>query len=194
MNRYAKNLMMMSRDGGRGRYAGEMEYRGDYRRSRDYGYDHRDMRDYDYDRRDYRDYADERRDYGDRRDWRMYDRYDRAEGGDMEEGKLTPDELREWQEGLKNADKSHGPHFHMESMRQHLEQNGATEMATPEEALATANMLYSDYCKALSQVVTPSNEAAVYARMARAFLSDPDSSCKGSEKLCLYRRITEDDE
>jgi hypothetical protein len=171
----------------------EDEYRKDYGDdNRDYGYHHDERRR--YDRRDYEperryDYESDRRDYAMTSDNRSHDmRMDRNDyGHDMRNFKLTKEDIHEWSRDLDNKDGSRGPHFNMQQIINAAEKMGIHfDKYTEEEFCMTANMLYSDLCMDLRNVVTHDKEAIEYAKMARSWLEDSDTSAKYSEKLAIY--------
>lgn len=203
MNRIRKNGQDERRDYGE-------DYRRGRRRDYDSDYDYedgerrRDRRDYE-DERDYegdgrrgvkgtgrygmggrryyprrRDYADEREDdyEHDERDYRDY-----AEESDL---KIKKHDMQKWKKMLKNADGTKGEHFDKEQILPMAEKMGVDFKDYDEhEFVFVTNMMYSDYCEALRNVVTPEREALIYAKLAKAWLEDKDSP-KGSEKLAIY--------
>ena len=52
---------------------------------------------------------------------------------------------------------------------------------TEDEFVMTVNMMYADYCEAVG-----ASDIAVYIKMAKAFLEDPDARVDGGEKLAIY--------
>ena len=201
MNDYARKMMRdrmdrreyrdrMDRQDGRSEYEGN--YRGTYerderRRDRDYedSMDRRDRADYRRDRRDSaEDYGYRRNRYGEFTDRRGRDYGDEGEGGEH----LTRRELKEWGEMLMNADGSKGERFNHKQMEEVGRSIGVKyDGYTPEEFAFVANMLYSDYCKALKGFVPTEieKEAMAYGKLAQAWLEDEDAP-EGSEKLALY--------
>lgn len=114
-------------------------------------------------RRDYRDYAD-----------------------DEEEFRLTTSDIKEWKKMLKNADGTLGEKFTKEEIESAAEKLGVDyDGYTEKEFCLAANILYSDFGKALKQYIPEEKEAVVYAKMAKAFLEDPDAP-EGGEKLAIY--------
>lgn len=100
--------------------------------------------------------------------------------------RLTKEDMREWKRRLRNVDGSVGEHFTKEQLTRYAEQMGVRYDGYSESDLCmTANMLYSDYAEALRPYIPADKEAAVYVRMAKAFLEDEDAP-EGSEKLALY--------
>ena len=57
------------------------------------------------------------------------------------------------------------------------------------EFCMVANMLYSDLGADLRNYIPPEREAIEYAKLARSWLNDRDSSAKNSEKLALYYNL-----
>ena len=128
----------------------------------------RNMSDMRYDRRDYNDYRDYR-DYAD------------------EDMRLTESDMMEWKKKLQNADGTRGEHFDKNEIMAIAERmNIRYDFFNEKELCLVANMLYSDYCTVLKNFVPVDKEAYVYVAMAKAFLEDPDSPTKGSEKLSAY--------
>lgn len=84
-----------------------------------------------------------------------------------------PDEaaLYEWVDHMVNADGTTGPHWSRHEAEVIRAQYGITCDET--EFYVTLNMMYSDYCMAAVQVGVSMVE--LYARMAEAFLKDPDA-------------------
>lgn len=163
----------------------------DHRRNRR---DYDDRRDYNYDKRDMYDYGD-RRDYADRRDYTdnyhdyEYDERRRRDMNDydMHNFKLSRDDIHEWSKHLDNKDGQMGPHFNEQQIINAAEKLGIRfDKYTEAEFCMTANMLYSDLCMDLRNVVPHDKEAIEYAKMARSWLEDSDTSAKNSEKLAIY--------
>lgn len=119
-----------------------------------------------------------------------YPRSDRAmydAGYSEAECKLAKSEIRDWNENLENADGTHGPHFNIAQIEQAVQAMGVQMYGYDLKDLCmAANMLYSDYCKVLEQVIPREKEAMWYVKMAKAFLEDPDASARGAEKLKAY--------
>ena len=179
-----------------GRRDGRSEYEGNFRgsydrvdrrRDRDYedSGDRRDRADYrrGRDRRDREDNGYRRNRYGEFTDRRGRDYADEG-GGES----LPRRELEEWGEMLVNADGTKGEHFTAKKMEDVARSIGVKYDAyTPEEFAFVANMLYSDFCKAMKGLVPtdPEREAMAYGKLAQAWLEDEDAP-EGSEKLALY--------
>ena len=129
------------------------------------------------------DYARGRRDYG--YDYnRGYDYgYDYA--GDYGE-KLTKEELEHWNKKLmKELDEPSRNYFKKEMVAQKAKQMGVSMDKFNEEELLTASlMMYTDYAKAIKPYVGSNMD--VYVKMGELFLTDPDASVKGGEKLAVY--------
>lgn len=198
MNDYARRIIrdrMDRREGHDYRRDGRSEYegnfRGTYEREHDHGghdyedrMEHRERSDYRRDRRDHgEDYGYHRNRYGEFSDRRSRD-YDYADGNE----RLGHKELEEWSEMLVNADGTKGARFTKKQMEEVARSIGVKfDSYTPEEFALVANMLYSDYCKALKGFVPTEieKEAMAYGKIARAWLEDEDAP-EGSEKLALY--------
>lgn len=196
MNDYARRMMrdrMERREDPDHRRDGRSEYEGNFRgtyerehdhRGRDYEdrMEHRERSDYRRDRRDYgEDYGYHRNRYGEFSDRRSRDYTDGKE-------RLGHKELEEWSEMLVNADGTKGARFTHKQMEEVARSIGVKyDGYTPEEFTLVANMLYSDYCKALKGFVPTEieKEAMAYGKIARAWLEDEDAP-EGSEKLALY--------
>lgn len=124
------------------------------------------------------------------RDYRDYDDdYDYEMDGHHPSGlmKLKKKDFKEWEKNLENADGTKGKHFEPDQIKHMAEQLGIKYREYDEKDLCmTANMLYSDYCAVLKNVLTPDKELIGYVKLAQAWLEDPDASVEGSEKLALY--------
>ena len=192
MNDNARRMMrdrMDRRDYRDGRSEYEGNFRGSYERE-----DHRRDRDYEDsgDRRDRADYRRDRRDYGEDYGYRRnrYGEFTDRRSRDYADDKkrLSRKELEEWGKMLVNADGTKGERFTGKQMEEVAQSIGVKyDTYTPEEFALVANMIYSDYCKALKGLVPidPEREAMAYGKIARAWLEDEDAP-EGSEKLALY--------
>lgn len=101
--------------------------------------------------------------------------------------RLKKKDFKEWEKNLENADGTKGKHFEAEQIKHMAEQIGVKYRGYDEKDLCmTANMLYSDYCAVLKNVLPPDKELVGYVKLAQAWLEDPDASVEGSEKLALY--------
>lgn len=196
------------RDYGRGEYSGE--FRGDY--ESDYGYDDRRGRRRDYGHDDYDDEYERdgrrgvkgtgpygiggrlhypRRDYG-RDDYDDYDDEDGRRGyrrdyGDDEDMRLSTRDMDEWKRNLENADGTRGEHFSSSQIKQAMQSLGIRASETDEKDICmTANMIYSDYGKTLSQWIPKDKEAMIYVKLAKDFLDDKDAAVHDGEKLAAY--------
>ena len=193
--RNSRGQFMSDRRSGERGYG--MDERGYGRRDRGYGriYYNNDERGYGRRDRGY-DMMDERR--GRDRNYGMDERRGRDRGYEIDERYddydsrmdieyndamyLTEHEMRDWTKHLENADGSHGAKFGREQIIAVAKAQGVEfKDFTEDELVMTANMLYSDYCKAI-----PNSDATTYVRMAKAFLTDPDSRYTGGEKLAKY--------
>lgn len=138
--------------------------------------------------RDYRDYDDD--DYEtDGRRRRNMDYADYEMDGHHPSGlmRLKKKDFKEWEKNLENADGTKGKHFEAEQIKHMAEQLGIKYRDYDEKELCmAANMLYSDYCAVLKNVLPPDKELIGYVKLAQAWLEDPDASVEGSEKLALY--------
>lgn len=122
---------------------------------------------------------------GGRKHYPRRDRAMREPEHDYGDVRLTKKDMRDWKENLENADGSEGAHFDLAQIEQAAQSIGIQMMGYDvKELCLAANMLYSDYCSALS--IPKDREAMVYTKMGRAFLDDPDSAVKGGEKLAAY--------
>jgi hypothetical protein len=172
---------------------GRSEYEGNFHGTYEREHDHRG-RDYE-DRMEHRERADyrrERRDYGEDYGYHRnrYGEFSNRRSHDYADGKerLGHKELEEWSEMLVNADGTKGARFTHKQMEEVARSIGVKyDGYTPEEFTFVANMLYSDYCKALKGFVPTEieKEAMAYGKIARAWLEDEDAP-EGSEKLALY--------
>jgi hypothetical protein len=125
------------------------------------------------------------------RDYREYDYDDDDYGMDGHHPsglmRLKKKDFKEWEKNLENADGTKGKHFEPDQIKHMAEQLGIKYREYDEKDLCmTANMLYSDYCAVLKNVLTPDKELIGYVKLAQAWLEDPDASVEGSEKLALY--------
>lgn len=158
---------------------GHSDMRRDYNDSRDYNnnYSYNDNHDYN-DRRDYND----NRDYNDmRRDGNDF-------GHDMY--RLSKEDMHEWAKNLESEDGIKGPKFNVSQMMSAAEKVGVHfNKFDEQEFCIVANMLYSDLGADLRNYIPPEKEAIEYAKLARSWLNDRDSSAKNSEKLALYYNL-----
>lgn len=102
------------------------------------------------------------------------------EGGEKEDGELTPEEIHAWVNGMENADGTHGPHWPMTETEK---ARTFTPDCEPLQFYAVMNMMYSDYCCAMAKAGGATLE--LYALLSRAFLTDPDAQ---PHKLARYVR------
>lgn len=210
MNKYARMLMMDSRQGvrGTGRYGiGGRDYNEDYARRRDradygedYGWDmargRRDRgEDYERGRDRGEDYGDYRRGR-DRNDYEPdYRRGDYASYNDYGKPKMfSHKDMETWKSMMKNEDGSRGEHFRKEQCKHAGEQAGVDIEEFGEDIFCLAmNMMYSDYCKVAKKYGVDRPE--YYADLAKAFLRDKDFDGKPEEKLYIYyKAIVEKDD
>lgn len=141
-----------------------------YSRTRDYGYDDQVV-----------DFENGMHDYPRRGDYEMDGHHP---SGLM---KLKKKDYHEWEKNLENADGTKGKHFEAEQIKRVAEQMGIDyEEYNEKDLCMTANMLYSDYCAVLKNLLTPDKELIGYVKLAQAWLEDEDASVQGSEKLALY--------
>lgn len=195
MNRMAQDMRRNEYDMRGGDYNmqnndyGDYNMRGDY--GYDYGYDYGD--DYGYDMRggDYGvyaisgeydgrmgDYARGRRnDYG-------YDM--RRDYGEMKYGKMTEDDIEEWEHKLKNNDGTSGKHFSKEHCAQIAKQMGIDPSKLGGEKILcmAMNMMYSDHCTTAKKYNVDRPE--FYLDFAKDFLMDKDYNGDGEQKLWTY--------
>lgn len=100
---------------------------------------------------------------------------------------LKKKDYMRWEKNLENADGTRGKHFDAEHVKKVAEQVGIKYRDYDEKDLCmTANMLYSDYCEVLKNIIPADKEILAYVKLAKAWLEDPDASVEGSEKLALY--------
>lgn len=101
--------------------------------------------------------------------------------------RLKKKDYAEWEKNLENADGTKGKHFDAEQIKRMAEQIGIKyDDYTEKDLCMVANMLYSDYCSVLKNVLPPDKELVGYVRLAQAWLEDEDASVEGSEKVALY--------
>ena len=114
-----------------------------------------------------------------------YDMRGRNDYGDYGET-LTRDELKKWNKKLlKELDEKDKHLFTRDNISQRAKQMGVKMEEFNEDELLTASlMLYSDFGKELKPYV--GNNIDIYVAMGKAFLTDPDASVKGGEKLAVY--------
>lgn len=200
--------------GDRGYDQNRGDYRSDYARYggrndyMPYGGTHGDMRGRDYyDGRDYGDYGgyDMRgndygyNDYGDYNRGNDYNRgYDRGDYGNdygsTEYGKLTQNDMLDWEHHMENQDGTKGFHFQKDQIEQMAKQFGIDAHKHGIEVVTLAtNMMYSDYCHTAKKFGVDRPE--FYLCLANDFLEDKDFHGKGEEKLWLYYKcIAEKDD
>lgn len=100
---------------------------------------------------------------------------------------LKKKDYMRWEKHLENADGTKGKHFDAEHVKKIAEQIGVKYRGYDEKDLCmTANMLYSDYCEVLKNIIPPEKELIAYVKLAVAWLEDSDAPVEGSEKLALY--------
>lgn len=99
---------------------------------------------------------------------------------------LSREELKKWDKKLmKELEPKDKNMFSKEMVTQKAKQMGVKMDEFTEEELFTATlMMYTDYCKALKPFV--GSNIDIYVVMAKEFLTDPDASVKGGEKLAIY--------
>lgn len=117
--------------------------------------------------------------------------YGRDRANDMYDGanenSLSEEDMKEWKKSLKNADGTMGEHFDMNEIQMAMQSLGIQPKEySMADLCMTANMLYSDYCDTLKNIIPKEKEAKYYTKLAENFLDDKDSSVKGSEKLAIY--------
>lgn len=173
---------------------------GEYNEDR-YSRDRRDMRDNAYDSRgryshgnvDFEgsmDFKNPHERY--REDYRDYRDY-RREG--KEPFRLTKSDIRRWESMLENTDGSHGSRYDMAAVEKIADKLGIhfEDYSTREFCMAV-NMMYADYGHLLKHHAESSDDVlAMCAKMAKAFLEDPDGP-EPSEKLALYFHCIVDSE
>lgn len=129
------------------------------------------------------------------RDYAMRDMNYRYTGGDRNRGyndygdygeTLSREELKKWNKKmLKELDEKDKNIFTKEMISQKAKQMGIRMNEFNEDELLTASlMMYSDYSKELKPYV--GSNIDIYIAMGKAFLTDPDASVKGGEKLAIY--------
>lgn len=97
---------------------------------------------------------------------------------------FTSEDAMHWEEHMKNADGTVGPHWTMEQTTAVAESMGIPEHEIPRWAWGVAmNMMYSDYYDAAMEFGV--NRPEFYAALAKAFLMDKDGP-EPEEKLCAY--------
>lgn len=114
-----------------------------------------------------------------------YDMRMRDHSGDYGET-LTYEELERWNKKLmKTTDDASKQFFKKENIEQRARQMGfSMEHFKPEELATASLMIYSDYANDLKPYV--GNNMDIYIKMGKSFLTDPDASVKGGEKLAVY--------
>lgn len=96
---------------------------------------------------------------------------------------MSREKAIEWTSKMQNADGTSGPHWPIEKTTQAMDEFGIQDDA--QKFYVAMNMMYSDYCRVAQQMNT--NTAEFYARMAKAFLDDPDA--KGDKLTRYYESI-----
>lgn len=92
---------------------------------------------------------------------------------------MNREKAMEWTSKMQNVDGTTGPHWPIEKTTQAMDQFDIKEDA--QEFYIAMNMMYSDYSRVAQKV--NANTVEYYARMAQAFLDDPDGK---SDKLTRY--------
>ena len=178
MNNLARTMLQKKMMDKR-RYSGD---RRDYNDSKTYhvSTDYNDRRDYN----DTRDYNDMRNDYNNHNDYNDYNDYNH----NMYH--LSKEDIHEWTKNLESEDGTKGPKFNVSQMTSAAEKVGVHfNKFNEQEFCIVANMLYSDLGADLRNYIPPEREAIEYAKLARSWLNDRDSSAKNSEKLALYYNL-----
>ena len=97
---------------------------------------------------------------------------------------FTSEDAMHWEEHMKNADGTVGPHWTMEQTTAVAESMGIQAPVVPRWAWGvTMNMMYSDYYDVAMEFGI--NRPEFYAALAKAFLMDKDGP-EPEEKLCEY--------
>lgn len=105
--------------------------------------------------------------------------HDLPGGEKAEDGMVAGSRLCEWVDHMENADGTTGPHWSRHEAEVIRAKYG---ISCPELPFYVAlNMMYSDYCTAIGQAGAATVE--LYARLAEAFLKDPDAQ---PDKLGRY--------
>ena len=126
----------------------------------------------------------------DRNDYNQDSAYNEShdyDDGDYGVPRLTAEDLHWWKNHIENEDGTKGPRFNLSQTTPVAERLGIRfNNYTPEEFCMAMNMLYSDFCMDLRNLIPQEREATEYAKMARRFMEDKDASVKGSDKLAVY--------
>ena len=167
------------RDGNQSWLLKKMESRNsDYEDSRDYarsGDRRRDMEDMRDNRSDYEDYRMDSRDYND--DYADYHR--------SKPIKLSKSDIHRWNKMFENFDGTRGAHYDMQQVIHAADKIGVKfDDFSEKEFCVAVNMMYADYGHVIKEMV-PDKELICCAKLAKAFLEDPDAP-EASEKLALY--------
>ena len=122
------------------------------------------------------------------KDWLMLDdvwlRLDSYKEPENSSDRLTPDEIKTWNDNMENVDGTKGGHWTVEQTSAVAANVGVCfDHITDLEFNVAMNSIYSDYFKVAETngVLT----AKFFGEMAKAFLFDPDGG-KPYEKLCKY--------
>lgn len=111
--------------------------------------------------------------------------YDYA-SGEMDDLRLSKQEIKMWGRELINSDGTKGEHYKLEQIMPVAQQVGIRfDEFTDKEFCLVVNMLYSDYCEVTRKFVAPDKELKFYVELAKAWLDDDDGP-EPSEKLALY--------
>ena len=94
---------------------------------------------------------------------------------------LTKEMAMEWAEDMENTDGTHGPHWTIDQVKKVMAQRNIE--CDPWAYFLALNMMFSDYSKVAKELGV--NTLDFYAKMAKAFLDDPDGPGP-EEKLARY--------
>lgn len=94
---------------------------------------------------------------------------------------LTKEMAMDWAEQMENVDGTHGPHWSMDQVKKVMAQRNIE--CDPLAYYLALNIMFSDYSKVAKELGV--NTLDFYAKMAKAFLDDPDGPGP-EEKLARY--------
>ena len=171
---------------------GRSDYNSDYRR-RDmqrgdstYAQPYPDMADRHYEH--LQQYEDSRR-WDMRRDYIGYD-----DGGKTQYGKMSEEDIKNWEHHLINSDGTRGGHFKKDHV-EHIASKAGVDihrLGGLDVFTITMNAMYADYCAVAKKFGNDVPE--FYACLAKAFLEDKDFRGSGEEKLWLYYKCIAEQE
>jgi hypothetical protein len=110
--------------------------------------------------------------------------------------KLTSEDMKKWKHSMENADGTKGEHFtDIGKIMEAAHKAGVKFEGYDEKDLClVVNMIYSDFCKVMSEAF-PYNELLMWCvKFAKAWLEDKDAPSGGEKLAAYYYCIVEKDE